>query len=164
MDFPYLVRKLAPTKELKAPLQVHIPDTCVFAKGMPRFICSIGSVSPFLHLIKIIRNRDRLMFSEIRKFFQEKPDVVDNNDFSDFKEAATFLQDERHPPNNKTARKIPSIEKNYTFYFEREIYDTINDKSLVSYLMKQKGDLIWKTIKYIQRKVTEDPAAPEPIR
>ena len=163
-DLSYLLKKLMPNRELKAPLQVFVPDTCVFSNGVPRFICSIGQISPFLKVLKLLKGRERLMLPEIRKFFQEKPEVLDQSELQDFKMAAGFTQDGRQLPTMRLSKKNLTIEKSYTLYSDHEIYDTIGDKSLVTYLMKQKGDLIWRTIKFIQRKVAEDSSFPEPIR
>ena len=127
-------------------------------------ISNLSQVGPFLKVMKLIKNRERLMLQEIRKFFQEKPVFLDHHEIEEYERAERFLKDGRAMIPQKTFKKNKQEEKQYTISFERDIYDIIDEKSLVNYFSRPKGDSVWKTIKFIQRRVVVDPADPDPIR
>lgn len=164
IDLPYLLKRLLPCKELRAPLQVNIPDTCIFSKGLPRFISCTSQMSPFMKVMKLFKNREKLMLSQIRKFFQEKPEILDNNDIHENARAEEFLRDGRDYVFQKTSKKKFQDDIQYTMCFDHEVYDHFGNKSLVNYFARQNSDSIWKTIKFIQRKIPEDSEEPNPIR
>ena len=163
-DYPMLLKALVSDKTLEMPLQVNIPDTCIFSGGGPRFLTHMMYVQN-LRLIEIVRKPGKLRLTEIRKFFQEGPAASGINNSVEFLSAINAVKN-CTMETEKRLSTLPSQKDHpgppvpyhqpYRICYANGDTEFVSPRELGLYMMRQKVDSIWKEINFIQRTIFSD--------